>query len=502
MKLEDLLAKLAVQAMVEKGLEPEFSAAELQQLALIKAPANSSSSQDLCSLLWCSIDNYDSRDLDQLTYAEKQGDKIVLWIAIADVDALVKKDTPLDQHAHANTTSVYTPARIFPMLPEKLSTDLTSLNEKQRRASIVVKIDLDLLGNLTNPSIFEALVCNYAKLSYEEIGPWLAGTQPLPNKVAQVPGMEKALRIQHEAAQLLKKKRHAEGALTLQSPEAEVKIDPLSRGESETIHIELPAHNYAHQLIEEFMIAANRTMAEQFKKAQLISLRRVVKTPKYWGRIVDTAKALGGQLPEKPDAKALENFLSERQKKDPERFPDLSLTIIKLLGRGEYMVVDEPGGEHGHFALALSEYTHSSAPNRRFPDLIAQRQCKALLRGEKAPYSVEELHKLAEHCTQQEDAAMKVERRLNKSAAAAVLAPHIGDIFQGIITGAGETGTWVRLFQPAVEGKVVQGFENLQIGDKVSVQLLAADIAKGFIDFCLVLNTGSNSFAKPSPINA
>lgn len=474
------LAQLANQIMQEKGLQPEFTKNEFQQLSQINKPAPSSSKHiDMRALLWCSIDNDDSRDLDQLTYAEKGADnKTTLWIAIADVDGLVKKDSPIDMHARINTTSVYTPAKIFSMLPEKLSTNLTSLNENEDRVSMVVKIQINQTGDLESSSIFQAIVHNHAKLTYNNIGEWLQGKKDIPNKVREIPGLENTLKTQHEAAQILKKKRHEAGSLTLQSSEAEVKI--TSNNE---IVIQLSVHNFAHQLIEEFMIAANRVMAQHFSHAKIASLRRVVRIPKYWDRIVDIAKNFGEDLPQHPDSKALDIFLVNRQKKDPESFPDLSLTIIKLLGRGEYVVENNKDDPIGHFALALSAYTHSTAPNRRFPDLISQRQYKAFLLGENAPYPLKELYHLAAHCTQQEDAATKVERQVNKSAAALLLSSQIGAVFKGIITGANEKGTWVRIFQPPIEGKIIEGSENLNVGDKVSVELKYVDIVKGFIDF-------------------
>jgi exoribonuclease II len=477
------LARLANQMMQEKGLQPEFSKDELQQLSQITHPAPLSPKYvDLRSLLWCSIDNDDSLDLDQLTYAETGTDqRTTLWIAVADVDVLVEKDSPIDIHAKINTTSVYTPAKIFPMLPDKLSTNLTSLNENEDRIAIVVKVQINQMGDIENSSIFQAIVHNYAKLTYNAVGGWLEGNNAIPDQVKQVPGLEGALKVQHEAAQRLKQKRHEGGSLTLESSEAEVKISS-----DEQIVIQLAAHNFAHQLIEEFMIAANRSMAQHLAEAKIASLRRVVRAPKYWDRIVELAQGYGEGLPEQPDSKALEAFLIKRKKVDPDTFPDLSLTIIKLLGRGEYIVENDSEQPLGHFSLAVSGYTHSTAPNRRFPDLITQRQYKAFLRGGEAPYPLKELYHLASHCSQQEDAAMKVERQVNKSAAALLLSSQIGKIFKGIVTGAGEKGTWIRIFQPAVEGKIIQGFEKLKVGDKVSVQLKYVDVAKGFIDFARV----------------
>lgn len=480
MEIITQLAQLANQIMQESGLQPEFSKEELQQLSLIINPAPLSSTYvDLRSLLWCSIDNDDSRDLDQLTYAETSEDNTTtVWIAIADVDVLVNKDSPIDIHARINTTSVYTPAKIFPMLPEKLSTNLTSLNENQDRVSMVVKIQINPVGDIENSSIFQAMVHNYAKLTYSAVGEWLEEKNVLPDKIKQVAGLENTLKIQHKIAQILKNKRHEAGSLTLASSDAEVKI--VSNNQ---LVIQLPPHNFADQLIEEFIIVANRVVAEHFSEAKIASLRRVVRIPKYWDRIVEIAKNYGENLPPQPDAKALDAFLMKRKAADPDSFPDLSLTVIKLLGRGEYVVENDKDNPIGHFALALSNYTHSTAPNRRFPDLISQRQYKAFLRGEKPPYTLAELYSLASHCTQQEDAAVKVERQINKSAAATLLSSQLGKYFNGIITGTGEKGTWVRILQPAVEGKIIHGFDKLKIGDKISVQLKSVNIQKGFIDF-------------------
>jgi exoribonuclease-2 len=381
-------------------------------------------------------------------------------------------------HANANTTSVYTPAKIFPMLPVKLSTDLTSLNENEDRVAMVVKIKITPSGDIVDSSIFQAVVHNYAKLTYNAIGGWLAGTNDLPDAAKRVAALAEILRVQHEIAQILKGKRHEAGSLTLESSAPEVDIK-----NNDQIVIQLEVHNFAHQLIEEFMIAANRATASHFSDVKIASLRRVVRIPKYWDRIREIVVDYGESLPLVPDSKALDAFLINRQKIDPISFPDLSLTIIKLLGRGEYVVENTGDSPVGHFALALSDYTHSTAPNRRFPDLISQRQYKAHLNGEKSPYTLDELNNLATHCTQQEDAATKVERMVEKSAGAALLSSQIGNTFKGIVTGASNKGTYVRIFDPAVEGKIVRGFDRLKVGDKVTVQLKYVDISKGFIDF-------------------
>lgn len=475
------LELLAKQMMEERGLEPEFSVEELLQLSQINHPASPPSPcTDLRSLLWCSIDNDDSRDLDQLSYAEKAEDnKAIVWVAIADVDALIQKNSAIDLHAQTNTTSVYTPAKIFSMLPEKLSTNLTSLNENEDRIALVAKIMINQKGEIQNSSFLQAIVHNYAKLTYNAIGGWLEGTTNLPDKVHQIPGLEKALKCQHEIAQILKQRRHDLGSLTLDPSKVEAKLI-----HHQEILLEISPHNFAHQLIEEFMIATNFAIASHFREAKIASLRRVVRVPKRWSRIVEIAKKLGEHLPDQPDSKALDDFLIKRKAQDPQSFADLSLTVIKLLGRGEYIVENTKDSPVGHFGLALPNYTHSTAPNRRFPDLISQRQYKAYLRNEQGPYSVEELHWLADHCTQQEDAATKVERQITKSAAAMFLSSQIGAVFQGIVTGTDyEHGTWVRIFHPPVEGKITKGFENLDVGDKVSVKLMCVNIPKGYIDF-------------------
>ena len=475
------LVRLAEQVMHDKGLEPKFSDHAYIQLKEIKRPASAPEhSQDLREMLWCSIDNDDSKDLDQLTFGsqEKNG-KFSLWIAVADVDALVPKNSPIDEHAQINTTSVYTPAVIFAMLPEKLSNDLTSLNEGVDRLAMVVKITMSEDGEIEEGTICEALVRNHAKLAYPSLGDWLEGKGKIPTKVKEVRGLQEALLCQHKAAQILKKRRHLVGALTLQSPEVEAKMS------DEKVIMKIPSHNFADELIENFMIAANFVMATKLRDSGIPGLRRVVRVPKNWDRIIQVALSLGEKLPEEPDSKALDTFLIKRQKKDPASFPDLSLVIIKLLGRGEYIVETKGDSPVGHFGLALSEYTHSTAPNRRFPDLISQRQCKALLRGKKNPYPIDELQILATHCTNQEDAAKKVERHLNKSAAALLLGPRLGEIFKGIITGVTQHGIWARIFEPPVEGKIIEGPSDLQVGDRVTLKLVNLDVAKGYINFAI-----------------
>lgn len=474
------LAEIARKQMLSRGLQPDYPRAALSQLEQINQPAHSTPEMaDLRKLRWCSIDNDDSRDLDQLTYSEKgPEDKIVIYIAIADVDALVDKDTPIDQHAQVNTTSVYTPGKIFPMLPEKLSTNLTSLNEGEDRVAIVVKAVINGSGEIDESTIIHAMVHNYAQLTYNGIGAWLEGAGEMPSQVMEHPGLAENLKLQNEAAQRLRTRRYAIGALSLETPEAV----PLFSG-GRIVSLEPATTNKAHHLIENFMIAANTSIARFLAKEKIPSLRRIVRIPKRWDKIVDLALEKGFQLPDEPDSKALDKFLIKMKSEDPVAFPDLSLSIVKLLGSGEY-VVEKPGEPHvGHFGLALRDYTHSTAPNRRYPDVITQRQIKRPLGIATIHYSSNELEKLAFHCTIQEDAAEKVQRATRKSAAALLLQDRIGETFEGIITGASEKGTWVRIFHPAVEGKVVKGAEGLDVNDRVQVKLVGTNVPEGYIDF-------------------
>ncbi|MFI5166364.1 MAG: RNB domain-containing ribonuclease [Thermoanaerobaculales bacterium] len=475
------LKRIARQAMADRGLEADFPAAALAQLDRIAAsPApTDGSTRDLRGLLWCSIDNDDSMDLDQLTVAEAQaGGAVKVLVAIADVDALVVKASAIDDHARTNTTSVYTAAQIFPMLPERLSTDLTSLADQQERPAVVVEIVIGADGAVAASDLYRARVRNRAKLAYNGVAAWLDGQGAMPAPVAAVPALEENLRLQDRVAQKLKGLRHEHGALDLQTIEARPVFD------AEGIRdLAVEEKNRAKDLIEDFMIAANGVTARFLAAKGLPSLRRVVRTPKRWDRIVEVAGQLGVHLPVQPDPRALAAFLTARRAADPLRFPDLSLTIIKLLGAGEY-VVELPGQEApGHFGLAVQDYTHATAPNRRFPDLVTQRLLKAALAGGPPPYAGEELAALARHCTDQEDAANKVERRVAKSAAAMLLAGRIGERFDAIVTGAADKGTWVRIFNPPVEGRLVAGFPGLDVGHRVRVALVHTDVERGFIDF-------------------
>lgn len=475
------LRAIARDAMLQRGMLPDFSDAVLRELKGIDraAVASGPSVRDLRALLWCSIDNDDSRDLDQLSVAEAQPDNEVrVLIAVADVDALVKKASAIDSHASTNTTSVYTAGGTFPMLPERLSTDLTSLGEGTARLAVVTDMTIASDGTVVSSDIYRATVMNKAKLAYDSVAAWLDGTGAAPVELAAVKGLDENMRIQDRVAKAMRSTRQAHGALRLETREAR----PVYQGET-LIDMSPDVRNRAKDLIEDFMIAANGVSARYLEGKGFPSLRRVLKTPERWDRIVQLALALGTQLPTTPDAAALDAFLEQRQTADPERFPDLSLSIVKLLGSGEY-ALELPGEvPEGHFALAVRDYTHSTAPNRRFPDLITQRLLKATLSSSSAPYTNAELSALAAHCTLQEDNAKKVERQLRKSAAALLLSSRIGQQFHGIVTGASDKGTWVRVTGPIAEGKIVKGFEGLDVGDHVHVKLVHTDVAKGFIDF-------------------
>lgn len=474
------LTSIARRAMIERKLEPDFSPAAQEEVANIRGAAGATQGmRDLRGLLWASIDNDDSRDLDQLTVAETlDGGRVRILVAVADVDALVTKGSALDGHAAHNTTSVYTPAVIFPMLPETLSTNLTSLNEDQDRVAVVADMVFDADASLVESQLYRAQVHNHAKLAYRSVAAWLDGQGPAPQRVQETAGLDENLRLQDRVAQKLAALRHRQGALSLESIEARAvfKGDAVDR-------LELERKNRAKQLIEDFMIATNGVTAAFLEAKKLPSLRRVLRSPERWERIMRVADQYSVRLPAEPDAAALEVFLAQRRKADPEKFPDLSLTIVKLIGRGEY-AVDLPGGQApGHFGLAVKDYSHSTAPNRRFPDVITQRLLKSALAGAPPPYTVAELTELAEHCTEKEDDATKVERQVRKSAAALLLSDRIGERFDAIVTGASPSGTWVRLFKPPVEGRLGGSVDDLDVGDHTRVKLVRTDVQRGYIDF-------------------
>jgi ribonuclease R len=478
------LRALAIRAMRDRGLDPDFSDEELAEAAAVRAaPVTTEESvRDQRALLWCSIDNDDSRDLDQLSVADAltDGDVRVL-VAIADVDVVAFKGSLVDRHAAVNTTSVYTPGAVFPMLPERLSTDLTSLGPGEDRLSVVIEFVVALDGTLKSSDIYGSRVRNHAKLAYNSVDAWLTGHGPLPDSAAATPGIDAQLKLQDGVAQALGRQRRELGALEFTTIEARPEFDGDTLRD---LRAEVP--NRAKALIENFMVAANGVTARFLDAHGFPSIRRVVRTPTRWDRIVEIATRAGDRLPAEPDSRGLNAFLLRRKAADPDSFPELSQTIIKLLGSGEY-VVDPPGGDPpGHFGLAVKDYSHSTAPNRRYPDLLTQRLIKAALAGHPCPYALTELESLAAHCTTQEDAANKVERQVRKSAAALVVASRVGQEFDALVTGASPKGTFVRVISSPIEGKVVSGEQGLDVGDRVRVRLSRVDVERGFIDFSAV----------------
>ncbi|PIR18142.1 MAG: ribonuclease II [Deltaproteobacteria bacterium CG11_big_fil_rev_8_21_14_0_20_49_13] len=479
-----LLQEIACQTMIGKNMLPEFSHRVKQELLRIhKAPELAGRRvQDLRQLPWCSIDNDDSLDLDQLSVAEKiHKGMIRIRVAIADVDSLVKKGSALDDHACHNTTSVYTAAEIFPMLPNKLSNDLTSLNFEEDRPAVVIEMDIDERGKVRNTGVVQAMVHNHAKLAYDSISLWLTGKGPAPEAMMKIKGLDENIRIQDRIAQLLRKNRYERGALDLET----IQSRPIFvRDTISSLKVE--KSDRANELIEDFMIAANEVTVQYLKSKGYPSFRRVVRVPKRWDRIVEIAADHGFKLPPNPNSEALERFLDKERAADPVRFPDLSLTVIKLIGKGEYVVEFKNAKPIGHFALAVTDYTHSTAPNRRYPDLITQRILKAALNGNPLPYRPKELEDLANRCTEKEDDSVKVERRVAKSAAALLLSSRVGETFNAICTGASDKGTFVRLIDPPAEGKLLRGSKYIDVGEELRVELVRADVERGFVDFKVI----------------
>lgn len=477
------LQAMAAQVMMEHGFEPGFPPAVTQQLNEIKShnPLDGAKNvRDLRSLLWSSIDNDTSRDLDQIEVAEQlpNGD-VKVMVGIADVDAFVSKSTPIDDHAAKQTTSVYTGVRIFPMLPEELSTGASSLLEDQDRLAMVIEFIAHADGTVSGDSVYPAIVRNKAQLTYNAVGAWLEGPSPAPAKVAASSELQTQLKLQNQAAQALRKQRFAHGALNIESTE----VQPVFVNQ-EIVDVQKEERNFATDLIEDFMIAANGVVARILLNVS--SLRRIVRTPERWDRIVQLALTKGGvKLPAQPDSKALNDFLLKEKASNPDHFADVSLTVIKLIGPGEY-VLERPGDpEVGHFGLAVQDYTHSTAPNRRFPDVVTQRLLKAFVAGRKGPYSDSEMEGIARNCTVKEDAARKVERDMRKRIAAVAMSNRIGETFDAIVTGATEKGTFVRVMQPHIEGMLLQG-HGLDVGDKLRVKLVRTDVQRGYIDFAKV----------------
>ncbi|MGB8030783.1 MAG: RNB domain-containing ribonuclease [Terracidiphilus sp.] len=476
------LVSAAHASMIEHGFQPDFPPGTQTELAAIEAqpalPAVDGLA-DLRGLLWSSIDNDTSKDLDQIEWAEQLPDgRIRVLVGIADVDARVSRGTVIDKHAQFETTSVYTGVTIFPMLPTELSEGITSLNENEDRAAAVVEYSIDANGIASDEKAYRALVRNRAQLAYPSVGAWLEGKAAPPAKVAASSDLAAQLKLQDTAAQRMEGGRFQHGALEFETIETQPVLIT-----DQIIGIAPIVKNRATSLIEEFMVAANGVIARTFESAGLASIRRIVRNPKRWDRIVELAAQKGTALPADPDSKALNEFLLAQKRKDPDHFPDLSLAIIKLMGPGEYLLVKPNAPSPGHFGLAVRDYTHSTAPNRRFPDVVTQRLLKAWLTHSTAPYSEDDLNAIAQRCTQMEDAARKVEREMQKRIAAVVLHPHIGQTYQAIVTGATDHGTFVRTLDPHVEGMLVRGGKGLDVGDRVTVKLVSTDPQRGYIDF-------------------
>jgi VacB/RNase II family 3'-5' exoribonuclease len=490
------LRAMARQAMIDEGFAPDFSPEALREAEALNGAATlagvAGDVRDLRSLLWSSIDNEDSRDLDQVEFLERlPGGGARLLIGIADVDEFAPKNSAIDARAGHNTTSVYTGVETFPMLPERLSTNISSLLEGVDHLAIVIDLSVDDEGHVGATDVYRALVRNHAKLVYETTGAWLESEDPTPPRfISVVPGLEEQLRLQYEVTEKLRALRKQSGALNLETIEAKPvmvdgKVSDLSTTE----------HNRARDIIEGFMVAANGAMASFLESKHVPSIRRVVRTPLRWPRIVELAQSLDEELPQEPDSRALADFLARRKTADPVHFPDLSLAVVKLLGPGEY-VVQHPGTlSEGHFGLAVHDYTHSTAPNRRYPDLITQRLLKAVIAqrthenaggGSPLPYNESELNAIAARCNQMESAARKVERLMRKAAAAVLLGQRIGEVFDAIVTGVSEKGTFVRLIKPPAEGRVMRGEHGLDVGDRVRVRLIETNPERGFIDFARV----------------
>jgi VacB/RNase II family 3'-5' exoribonuclease len=476
------LVAAARATMLEHGFQPDFPAKAASELAAIQShpelPA-AEGAQDLRNLLWSSIDNDTSKDLDQIEWAEQLPDgRIRVLVGVADVDVRVARGTAIDGHAASETTSVYTGVKVFPMLPTELSEGITSLNENEDRVAIVIEIAVDAAGTASDGKAYRALVRNRAQLAYSSVGAWLEGKGPAPDKVAANSDLAAQLKLQDAAAQRMVGGRIQHGALELET----IETRPVML-EDEAVEIKKLEKNRATSLIEEFMVAANGVMARGFEDDGISSIRRIVRTPKRWDRIVEVAAGLGTTLPAEPDSKALNDFLLAQKKKDPDHFPDLSLAVVKLMGPGEYVLVRPKEASPGHFGLAVQDYTHSTAPNRRFPDLVTQRILKAWLAKSNQPYSDDELSAIAARCTLMEDNARKVEREMQKRIAAVVLHSHIGQTYRAIVTGVNQYGTFVRTLDPHVEGMLVQGGKGLDVGDKLTVKLISTNPERGFIDF-------------------
>jgi VacB/RNase II family 3'-5' exoribonuclease len=476
------LKAIAYSVMENYGFKPRFPESVLDEITTIRPDellGRQKGIVDLRGLLWSSIDNPDSMDLDQLEYCKPgTGDDIAVKVAIADVDLFVPRDSRTDRHAAHNGTSVYTGVETFPMLPEQLSEGLSSLLPGEVRLAVIIEFEVRPDGSSRYGGIYRALVENKAKLTYEEVGEWLECTGPLPAGVGKIPGLREQVLLQMEAALRLNRHRTEIGALDLET------LEPRAIVEAGLVrNLIVERKNRARSLIEEFMIAANETMVHYIGEAGYSMIQRVVRAPKYWDKIVDTAARHGWTLPPDPDSKALAGFLNHQRETDPDHFPDLSLTIVKLMGPGEYVVIDPRGDSIGHFGLAIPDYTHATAPNRRYADIINQRLAKSILSGHPSPYSLEGLADLGTWLTDRDKASQKVERFMRKAAAAVLLRERIGEVFTGFVTGVTIHGTFVRIISPPAEGKIINGEKGLNVGQKLKVRLVGTDPYLGHIDF-------------------
>jgi exoribonuclease-2 len=480
----DLLAA-ARELMKQYGFEPDYPAQVKQEVAALQAnpPQPLASAVDLRHLLWSSIDNDTSRDLDQVEYAERLPDgSLRVLVGVADVDMYVTKGSAIDKHASIETVTVYSGVKNFSMLPDELTNDLTSLVEGCDRACMITEftLDKDICADescVTSSKIYPALINNKAQLAYNGVGAWLDGNGEAPPKIAGSSELQEQLRLQSEVARRLRHERFLHGALDIETLETHAILH------DKKIDLDQQRKNSATELIEDFMIAANGIVARTLRERKISSIRRIVRTPKRWDRIVALADGLGFKLPEQPDPKALNDFLLQRKKDDPDHFTDLSLTVVKLMGPGEYVLERASDPPQGHFGLAVEDYTHSTAPNRRYADVVTQRLLKAMIAGEPSPYSDEELSAIALNCTEKSAAERKVERGMNKRIAAVALSHRIGERFHAIVTGAGPSGTFVRTLTPHVEGMLVHGQQGADVGDRMNVRLVHTDPSRGYIDF-------------------
>jgi exoribonuclease II len=474
------LNRIAALEMQNHGLQPAFAPEVLREAQADATPLEPGGDiRDLRECLWFSIDNDDTLDLDQLSWAEALPDGGVrLAVAVADVDAKVRQAGAIDAHAAANTTSVYTAAGVFPMLPTLLSNDLTSLHEGEERLAVVVEMTVDRGGQVVGTQLYRAAVRNQAKLAYDSVAAWLDGQASAPAAVVASAALQAQLHLHDQVARSLRHWRHRRGALNVATAQAR----PVFV-EGRLVDLRADHKNRAKDLIADLMIATNGATARFLAEQGQPSLRRVLQEPRRWDRLVLLAGQFGATLPAAPDALALDRFLTQRRQADPAGFEDLSLSVVKLLGSGAYAAAPAGAPPAGHFGLAVNDYAHSTAPNRRFVDLVTQRLLKAALARQTAPYSIEQLDAIAQHCTEQEDKASSVERRVLKAAAAYLLHNRIGERFDAIVTGVASKGTFVRITSPLVEGRVVSGFEGLDVGDALRVKLRSVDVDQRFIDF-------------------